>query len=247
MTAAIASPDVPGLDRFLDDGFCRIDDAIGEDELARLGELYDDCFSDDRNRGVRRKALGGIDDRGREALPQVLGPSHQFPELVEMSYYRRMRDVASRVFGEEVATSNSHMILKPAGYGVATPWHQDQAYHDPGFRYRKINFWLPMDGATVEGGCMHYVRGSHLGPVLPHEYLVEGDDQTAMVAQDQDYWSLNGTPVPCPRGSVCLHHSYCMHYAGPNTTDRSRRAYILVFGVEATKLDPPWVFPWQSS
>src|SRR5690606_32441893 len=103
------------------------------------------------------------------------------------------------------------------------------SYHNPAFHYHNINFWLPLDGATVEGGCMHFVRISHRGPILPHEYLVPGDRQSAMVAQDQGYWSANGTPVPCPRGSCTMHHSYMLHYAGASTTSQPRRAYIIVF------------------
>ncbi|MEM6332385.1 MAG: phytanoyl-CoA dioxygenase family protein [Planctomycetota bacterium] len=246
MSQAASAPYAPTLDQFLDDGFCRIDNAIDADELAQLETLYDACFSSDQHRDVTRKSLGGTDDQGRDALPQVLNPTSRFPELAEMRYFKHMREIAAEAFGQPITAEYSHMILKPAGYGVATPWHQDQAYHDPAFIYRKINFWLPLDGATVEGGCMHYVQSSHRGPVLPHEYLVEGDEQSAMVAQDQEYWSLNSTPVPCPRGSVCLHHSYCMHYAGPNTTNLPRRAYILVFGVEPEPRKTPWQFPWQT-
>ncbi len=137
------------------------------------------------------------------------------------------------------------MILKPAGYGIATPWHQDQAYHDPTQHYRNINFWLPLDGATVEGGCMHFVPGSHRAPVLPHQHLQPDDPQTALVAQDQDYWSLNGVPVPCPVGSCSLHHSYMLHYAGSNRTQLPRRAYIVVFGCPPTPARRPWRLPWR--
>ncbi|MFW6039385.1 MAG: phytanoyl-CoA dioxygenase family protein [bacterium] len=239
---------IPGEagERFLRDGFLRLDDAISDDELATLEEIYDRCFADD-SLGVRRKALGGTDDAGRQTLPQVLGPSQVVPELRELDYFKQAQRIASDIFGAPAEPRSEHMILKPAGYGIATPWHQDQAYHNPTHHYRNINFWLPLDGATVEGGCMHFVRGSHLGPILPHEYLEPGNKETALVAQDQDYWSLNGTPVPCPRGSCTLHHSYMLHYAGPNTTDLPRRAYIVVFGVKPEKLDRPWQLPWMAS
>jgi hypothetical protein len=242
--ASACGPDT--RQRFLDDGFARIDQAISDDELVKLKSIYDWCFSNDADGQVNRKALGGVDEQGRQALPQVLGPAEARPELRELAYYQRCRQIAADIFGQEVDQRSEHMILKPAGYGVATPWHQDQAYHDPSQFYRNINFWLPLDGATVEGGCMHFVPGSHLGPILPHEHLVPGDKQSAMVAQDQDYWSLNSVAVPCPVGSCSLHHSYALHYAGPNTTDLPRRAYVLVFGVAPVPAKRRWVLPWQS-
>jgi ectoine hydroxylase-related dioxygenase (phytanoyl-CoA dioxygenase family) len=231
--------------RFLNDGFCRVDQVIDAEELASLREIYDWCFSAAADGKVRRKALGGVDEQGRQALPQVLEPSQAVPELACLAFRRRVTEIARAVFKTDVIFRADHMILKPAGYGTATPWHQDQAYHDPSNRYRNINFWLPLDGATVEGGCMKFVPGSHLGPILPHEHLDPADRQTALVAQGQAYWSLNSIAVPCPEGSCSLHHSYTLHYAGPNRTDRPRRAYILVIGCPPLPAPHPWQLPWQ--
>ena len=232
-------------EEFLEDGFLRMDGVIDDPELAQLREIYDQCFSTEADGTVNRKALGGTDKQGRQTLPQALAPSKTFPQLRELRYYRRIEQIARDVFQRDVVLRGDHMILKPAGYGIATPWHQDQAYHNPNFHYRNINFWLPLDGATIESGCMQFVRGSHRGPILPHEYLDPNDKQTALVAQDQAYWTANGTPVPCPRGSCTLHHSYMLHYAGPNTTDQPRRAYIVVFGIPPEPLTHPWKLPWQ--
>lgn len=232
-------------DRFLADGFTRLDNVIDADELQRLGGVYDRLFDVSQETGAARKGLGGADEQGRQLLPQVLQPHNTVPELRELRYWKQLEEIARFIFGADCELRGSHMILKPAGYGAPTPWHQDQAYHDPGYCYRNVNFWLPLDGATVESGCMQFVRGSHLGPVLPHTHLDPNDRQTAMVAQDQDYWAANSTAAPCPKGSCTLHHSYMLHYAGPNLTDQPRRAFIVVFGLPAEALDQPWVFPWK--
>jgi hypothetical protein len=234
-------------ERFLADGFCRIDEAIDADELALLRGLYDWCFSPDAEGEVDRKALGGVDEHGRQALPQVLFPSKALPELAGLRYLRRLERIARAVFEDEVELRGEHMILKPAGYGVATPWHQDQAYHDPAFIHRSINFWLPLEGASVESGCLQFIPGSHRAPILPHGHLVPGDPQTAMVAPGQEYWSLNATAVPCPERSCSLHHSYMLHAAGPNLTDRPRRAYIAVFGCRPLPARRPWRLPWREN
>ncbi|MGH7142991.1 MAG: phytanoyl-CoA dioxygenase family protein [Planctomycetota bacterium] len=230
--------------RFLTDGCLLWENAVDGADLERLEGIYDRCF-DPATPGVRLKPLGGEDAGGRQLLPQVLFPSQTFPELRELALFERFRAAAAEIFQTPVVFRSEHMILKPAGYGVATPWHQDQAYHDPALDYRQINFWVPLQDATVESGCMQFVPGSHRGPVLPHEYLREGRDDTALVAQDQGYWSANGVALPCPRGGCTLHHSTMLHYAGPNTTGRARRAYILVFGVEPTRRARPWTFPWR--
>jgi len=229
-------------DHFLTNGFGRIDDVIDPEELAYIRRKYDELFE---RTDIQHKQLGGKDADGKELLPQIIGAQQVAPEMFETEYVRRLQAIATFLLGEETQLRGSHMILKPAGHGSITPWHQDQAYH-PGarkVRYRNVNFWLPMEDATEANGCMQYVRGSHLGPVVPHEYL-NGDPNAAMVAQDQAYWHANRTVVECPAGSVTIHHSYCMHYAGANTTDRNRRALIIVFKAEETPLEQPWVMPW---
>lgn len=228
--------------QFLDDGFIKLDGVIGKDELAWYSDFYDKIFSE--GSGANRKKLGGTDAQGRDALPQVLGPSNTYPELKDTPYLKRMLAVSQFILGPEAVFSHDHMILKPAGYGAVTPWHQDQAYHDPTFYYTNINFWLPIEDATVENGCMHYMRGSHRGVVLPHRFLND-DPKAATVALGEDYWDANGTAVPCPAGSVALHHSYTLHYAGANRTDRPRRAYIAIFKVAPQKRKYPLRFPWQ--
>ena len=230
---------------FLEKGFGILPDMISEGELIELGKIYDRCFDDEQRDG--RKALGGVDQEGRQSLPQILNPSKIFPELRDLGIHERCLEAARVILDDpDAELGGEHMILKPAGHGVETPWHQDQAYHDPSLSYRNINFWFPLDGASVEEGCLQFVEGSHLGSVvLPHTYLIPGDRQSAMVARDQDYWSMNGVPVPCPRRACTLHHSYCLHYAGPNLSGRDRRAFILSCRSKPILMERPWVFPWN--
>ena len=230
--------------QFLENGFIKLDRVIGTDELAWYSELYDKLFNEDT--AAKRKELGGRDDKGRDALPQILSPSKTYPELAETPYFQRLQAISRFILGPDANFLHDHMILKPAGYGAVTPWHQDQAYHDPAYRYTSINFWMPIEDATPENGCMHYVRGSHRSAiVMPHRHLIEEDTQTAMVAFGQEYWNANGEAVPCPAGSVTLHHSYTLHYAGPNRTAQPRRAYIIVFGLLPRKSNHPFHFPWR--
>jgi ectoine hydroxylase-related dioxygenase (phytanoyl-CoA dioxygenase family) len=229
--------------QFLEDGYIRLDQVIDADELLWYSKFYDRVFHEAP--GTARKNLGGTDAQGRDLLPQVLSPSKSHPELKETRYLKRLLAIARFILGPEAAFSHDHMILKPGGYGTITPWHQDQSYHDPAYRYTTINFWLPIEDATTENGCMHYVRGSHrAGLVLPHRYLIEGDRKAALVALGEDYWDANGIAVPCPAGSVTLHHSYALHYAGPNRTDKARRAYIAAFSLPPRKLEHPFHLPW---
>jgi ectoine hydroxylase-related dioxygenase (phytanoyl-CoA dioxygenase family) len=232
-------------EEFLELGFIKIDNVISEKELDWMRERYDHMFDDESGKG--QKQLGGVDEEGRRLLPQRMGVSKLYPEFEELDYRKSITEIAKCIHGENSLYRNDHAILKPAGYGLVTPWHQDQSYHDPKFRFKTINFWLPLQNATIEGGCMWYVPYTHGGAVVPHTFLHEGDDQSAMVAENQAYWHGNGVPVPCDAGSVVLHHSYSMHYAGPNVSEQPRRAYISIFEADKYPLKKSLVFPWKKS
>lgn len=231
---------------FLEYGWVKLDRIIAESELDWLRSIYDEFFDPDGSYGAEGlKQLGGTDEKGRATSPQILNPSKRNEELRNSRYLARLELIAQRLIGNEAYFRNDHMILKPAGYGTPTPWHQDQAYSDPNKIYTNINFWLPLEDATVENGCMHYVPGSHHGVIVPHEHMDPDDPQTALVAADQEYWSRNGQAVPCPAGSATLHHSYTMHYASGNSSSAPRRAYIAVFVAPPVERRYRWVFPWR--
>lgn len=233
-------------EQFLGEGFARLDGFIPHDELDALKVIYDRLFDETDADSPAWKQLGGQDKDGRATLPQILSPHELAPEMTEMAFWPRLAAAAAALFGEPATMGFSHAILKPAGYGAPTPWHQDQAYHDPARQHRNVNFWIPLDAVDEAGGCMQYVRRTHGGVVLPHTFLIPGDTKSAMVVEDQDYWSANATALPCKRGDVAIHHSYCMHYAGPNLTDVPRRALIVVYNAGWEELDRPWVFPWRA-
>ena len=84
------------------------------------------------------------------------------------------------------------MILKPAQYGRETPWHQDEAYWNPGALHCGLSVWMPLDEASLESGCMQFIPRSHLNEtVLTHRHidndpLVHGlvtDEADASLAQ----------------------------------------------------------------
>ena len=229
---------------FRERGFGRFDNLIDEDELAYLRDVYDQLFADPASQ-PGFKNLGGEDAAGNYLMPQIGGASNIHPELHELKYFKRLRDLAKDLLGDEAAFRNDHMIFKPAGTPRDTPWHQDQAYHSPNLRYKNVNFWLPLDGASVEEGCLWFVPYTHGGTVHPHTNNFAAGGATAVSAENQDYWMRNGVAVPCPVGSVSAHHSYCMHYAGPNKTNKPRRAWINVFVCPPEELAQPLDMPWM--
>lgn len=233
---------------FRDNGYLSIDRITTDAEVEWLRRIYDRLFTErlGEEKGEYFDLGGPRAHDGRDVLPQVLGPERKFPELKETLHYRNAHRLAARLLGVEEAeiSGGGHMILKPPRYGRETPWHQDEAYWDPNLIPRSLSVWLPLDPATVESGCMQFIPGSHKGEVRWHRHIDNDPTVHGLVTDDVDPSQAVACPIPI--GGATFHDCRIMHYAGPNTTDKPRRAYILVLGAPALQRDQPAQRPWQA-
>ena len=242
------SPDQ--LDEFNRDGYLVVENFTTAEECERIIGIYDRLFAE---RAGREKGdqfdLAGSDEEGKEAkLPQILSPHDYAPELTQTIAWAVARDLLSQVYGTGEVNYGDHAILKPARNGAPTPWHQDEAYWDPGLQYRSLSIWLPLQDTSIEMGCMWFVPGSNHGAVLPHR-PIGGDPRVHGLELDPGAPVDLSKAVACPlkAGSVTIHSSRTLHYATGNTTDQPRRAWILSGGAAAQPWDgPPREFPWQA-
>ncbi|MDA1192308.1 MAG: phytanoyl-CoA dioxygenase family protein [Candidatus Poribacteria bacterium] len=127
--------------------------------------------------------------------------------------------------GKDALLKFDSVFLKPAKVGGATPWHQDIGlWRDTD--HTAANGWVALDPATRENGCMQFVRGSHLGEVVPHiayEDSIHGELPRELVAGvDVDHIELEP-------GDAVFWHSNLWHYSPPNPSDRRRIATAAVW------------------
>ena len=227
------------IEQYHRDGFLMLECVADEDELRWVREIYDRLFEE--KAGFEEGAqfdLAGTDE-GKAGLPQVLGPSRFAPELKEAPSTRRIRRIAEQLHGPLDDSCGEHMIYKPAGYGAATPWHQDQAYHNPHYDYEKANFWMPLDDATPENGCLRFVPGSHKWEVKPHHHINNDPRIHGLEVDDPDQYDAMAVDCPVPAGGVSIHAAYLMHAAGPNHSDRPRRAWIRAYQAPPVRRETP--------
>jgi ectoine hydroxylase-related dioxygenase (phytanoyl-CoA dioxygenase family) len=217
--------------RFRCDGFLVLPQIAQPGEVAQLREIFDRLFRS--GAGWEKGAqydLAGTDREDRPAgLPQLLNPVQFAPELASTQFRANALAVAITLLGEGTEPWFEHAILKPARYGAATPWHQDEAHRDdPGTDYEQLSIWMPLQEATPENGCMRYIAGSHLGPVLEHR-SPNNDPRITALECAGSFDAESATLCPLPPGGAALHHCRTLHAAGPNQSDTARYAYILTF------------------
>jgi ectoine hydroxylase-related dioxygenase (phytanoyl-CoA dioxygenase family) len=225
------------------DGFLAVERLTTPEEVEKLREVYDRLF--DRRAGLDAGdslELAKVDDEGRETLPQIMNPEKYAPELVDTQARANALAIARQLLGPEAERAGDHAIMKPPGHGAPTPWHQDEAYWHPGFEHGGISVWMPLQPAVRANGCMEFVPGSHLRPVVPHHL---SDPEAHALEADEQVPEGEGVACELPAGGCTIHHCRTLHYAGPNRSDQPRRAYIMGFSVPPRRLEAPRDYYWQ--
>lgn len=212
------------------DGFLALKNVTDAADLATIRELVAPWLDGGSHlrRGARARDLGG----GLKApIREVTNLTRLEPRLLQTRFFRRAMQTTRALYGPSARLMFDHVIAKPPLNGAATAWHQDCAYgHSLTFSARRLHWWVPLQDATVENGCMQFVRGSHSGPVLPHRRIAPGaHPRTVSAPFDQS------RVVACPlaAGGATIHLPKTLHYTGPNETEAERLAWIVQIGVRS--------------
>jgi ectoine hydroxylase-related dioxygenase (phytanoyl-CoA dioxygenase family) len=215
-------------------------------DVERLQDIYDRLFATRAGREVGDHLdLTSVDDGTQpETLPQILNPSKYAPELADTAFRINAEAIAKQLLGPEAEFRSDHAIRKPPQTGVATPWHQDEAYWDPALEHHELSIWIPLQEATLHNGCMQFVPGTHQRGVLPHHPIGHDPRVIGLEVDDPEGVTAAAVACPIPAGGATIHHSCCLHYTGPNHSDQPRRAYILMFGVPPKPRPTPRDFYW---
>jgi len=235
------------LNRFEQDGFLQLLDFCNPVELGKVRLIIDDLFRRGvgRSEGAQYDMLGHDDDPDSQAQPTLINPHHFSSELRSLDCRTRAARIARELLGPKATPSFEHVILKPAGRGGATPWHQDEAYRaDPNFAYRQVSFWIPLQPATEQNGCMQFIPGSNRGDLLTHR-SPENDPRVHALECAADFATVSAVACPMDMGGATVHHGRTLHFAGPNLSTEPRYAYIMAFEVPPVPLRNKRSFAWN--
>lgn len=147
-----------------------------------------------------------------------------------------LRALVSPLVNGEPVLVGVETFNKPARVGSGVPYHQDNAYFcqsPPDM----LTVWIAIDPVTAENGPVYFVKGSHLGGILPTRPSgVRGNSiglaDPASVPLAEQYCGL------LEPGDATIHHCLTVHHSAPNTTDRSRLGFLLVYRGRHTQTDP---------
>ncbi len=169
---------------------------------------------------------------GTLAVNKVGHALHQlnavFTEFSNQASYRR---IAKQLGNSSPEILQSQYILKLPGVGGEVVPHTDSTflYTEP---ESCLGFWLALDAATQENGCLWAVPGSHNIPL--QERYVRTEDGTgtkfiSMTEHKQAFDVSRKVALEVVAGDLVLLHGRLVHFSEANVSKHSRHAFVLHF------------------
>ena len=244
--------------RFHRDGYLRFRSVIDDATVHTLRDALDGVIRDEQSRGEDsdrppefayghdRKATATA-ERPARAIHQFINMWKISPEFREVLNNPLIAGAIRDLMGvEHIRLWHDQVISKPPGDNGHFACHHD-FYFWPLDRPAMITGWLALDDATPANGCMHVVPGSHRDPRFQPADCDLADDinlspaplgpgEPASLYTDVRTWRPEqAMPVPLKAGECMFHHCLNYHLTPQNTTDRQRRAFVMIFMPDGTR------------
>lgn len=216
------------------DGFCVVRGFFTAEETARHA---------DRLSRYLREIAPGLPDAEKffedKADPDSvirLNNMHQHdPYFNDFLHEPRVLAFVRTMLRDEPVPRSLVLFGKKPNGGKPTPAHQDGNYYflEPP---HALMLWIPIDPATRQNGCVHYVKGSHRQGMREHEigntfgFSLGLTDYTTEDASRE-------VAVEVYPGDLLAHHCLTIHRTDGNDSPMLRRAFGMAFFAKSVKVN----------
>ena len=148
------------------------------------------------------------------------------PVFSDFSRTPDMASLAADIGFVDPKLLQSMYIFKQPGIGGEVICHTDHTFlwTEP---QSVIGFWVAIEDATVDNGCLWAMPGGHRIPVKSR-FRLDGEGGTTNDVFDDEPYPTNAlVPIEAAAGTLVVLHGTLPHWSGPNTSPISRHAYTL--------------------
>jgi ectoine hydroxylase-related dioxygenase (phytanoyl-CoA dioxygenase family) len=173
---------------------------------------------------VERLEAGHAAPVGGRPLGQYFRVNGQvvLPLLHRIATVPRVLDAVEQVLGPNLLVWSVELFIKEPGSGKIVSWHQDLTYWGMGETDEELTAWIALSDVSVKAGCMRFIPGSHMNPILPHADSFAADN---LLSRGQSLEGVDETAAvhgPLAPGEMSFHHGRTFHASGPNLGDDRR-------------------------
>ncbi|CAG0885520.1 unnamed protein product [Darwinula stevensoni] len=172
------------------------------------------------------------------------------PVFKKYTFSEKVKNFAKSLdYVRPMVVQSMYIFKQPTMGGYVIP-HQDSSYlyTEPP---TAMGFWLALDDATLENGCLWFWPGSHLKfPEMKRRFVRYTDENgkvrvTYKGDEDNKVPESEWVPAPAKRGSCVLIHGGVYHKSEKNLSPKSRHAHTFHIIEGATSQWSPdnWLQP----
>ncbi|KAM8934281.1 phytanoyl-CoA dioxygenase domain-containing protein 1 [Pelodytes ibericus] len=169
------------------------------------------------------------------------------PVFKQVTHSPQVQEVAQRIGLEQPVIVQSMYIFKQPGIGGEVTPHQDATFLHTDPLGRITGFWIPVEDATEQNGCLWFIPGSHRDGISRR--MVRSPPgtfpRTLFTGAERDYDGDQFVAAPVSKGGLVLIHGEVVHKSELNSSSNSRHAYSFhVMDAHGTKWSPEnWLQP----
>jgi len=145
-------------------------------------------------------------------------------DFFKFSHRMDLDQIAKAIGINNPLLMQSMYIFKQPNIGGEVVCHQDSTflYTEPD---TVVGFWVALEDATIENGCLWVASGGHKGPL--RKLFKKENNAMKMIILDKTPFEKTDTAVEVGKGTLVLLHGRLPHYSCENTSNKSRHAYTL--------------------
>lgn len=119
----------------------------------------------------------------------------------------------------------SMYLFKQPHIGAEVGWHQDATwlFTEPS---TVTGFWIALDDADRDNGCLMALPGDHRGP-LRQRFRRRGERLAGETLDETPWPATQAVAIEARRGTLVVLHGLLPHASAPNRSARPRHAYSL--------------------
>jgi phytanoyl-CoA hydroxylase len=160
------------------------------------------------------------------------------PKFRSVTFRDSVRKIAEQLGVSDPRLNQSMVICKPKYIGGEVSPHQDSTFLYT-YPNSTLAFWIPLENATTENGCLWAIPGSQKWELLTR--YVKNPKGPGFITQDKHGKALSDTEIaalynshwlekdfvalPMKKGSVIIFPGNLVHKSGANLSNKSRKAY----------------------
>jgi phytanoyl-CoA hydroxylase len=210
-----------------ENGYAKLENVLTLDEVGTLRDALARAVADKERLKLN---LGPRTDEGyAKVFLQMVNLWERYPVIEEYVHHPRVAEIARRLTrSPAVRLWHDQALIKYPKDSKPTAWHQDTVYW-PMNEGGGLSCWMALDDVTVENGCMWFIPGTHMLGPLESVDLGNATEDSILSVLPEAYRARKPAAMPMKAGSCTFHNGLTLHYAGPNVTDKPRRAMVTIY------------------